>query len=140
MQVVGMSGAPSSMGGYAPGQELAPAALRNAGIVDRIVAAGIEVHDYGDLPQRRWTPDHVSPRARHVEEVIATLDGVREGVRTALPAGERALVLGGDCTSGLGTIDAVGDAASTPPAVRESPSSRRRSRWTPWSPILGSSR
>ena len=36
-------GVPTSAGAFAPGQEMAPAALRHAGLPDRLVAAGITV-------------------------------------------------------------------------------------------------
>jgi arginase family enzyme len=51
-------GAPTSMASFAPGQEKAPRALRDAGIVEALTSAGVEVEDHGDLPLRRWAPDH----------------------------------------------------------------------------------
>lgn len=45
---LGLIGVPSSAGAYAPGQEQAPAALREAGLVERLTSAGIEVVDHGD--------------------------------------------------------------------------------------------
>jgi arginase len=101
-------GAPSSMGAYAPGQELAPRAMRDAGLITQLSRRGVELRDVGDLPLRRWTPDPVSPRARHAGEVLAHIAGVQQAARDALDDGDRVLVLGGDCTTGLGTIAAVG--------------------------------
>src|SRR6266536_602007 len=64
--VLNLLGVPSSMGAFAPGQEDAPAALRAAGLVDQLQAAGVEVNDLGDLPRRRWTPDADNPIAQNV--------------------------------------------------------------------------
>jgi arginase len=105
--IIGLIGAPSSAGAYAPGQERAPVALRDAGLGERLAGCSVTVHDHGDLPLRRWAPDRSSPRAQNVDAVVATVDGVRRAVGRALEAGERVLVLGGDCTVGLGTIAAL---------------------------------
>lgn len=50
---VSVVGVPSSAGSYAAGQEQAPAALRAAGLIDALIAAGVEVHDDGRDPN--WT-------------------------------------------------------------------------------------
>ncbi len=67
---------------------------------------GVRVRDHGDLTPRRWAPDRSSPRAQNVEGVIAAIDEVRAAVSACLRDGARPLVLGGDCTVGLGTISA----------------------------------
>ena len=43
-------GVPTSAGTHGPGQEKAPRALRQAGLVERLRAAGLAVEDHGDLP------------------------------------------------------------------------------------------
>ena len=40
-------GVPSSAASYAAGQDLAPAALRSAGLLDQLTASGLQVHDDG---------------------------------------------------------------------------------------------
>ena len=50
----GLLGVPSSAAAHGPGQEKAPAALRQAGLPERLTAAGARVMDYGDLPVVRW--------------------------------------------------------------------------------------
>ena len=97
-------GAPSSAGAFSRGQEDAPAALRRAGIVEQLVRAGVPVTDRGDLPLQPWTPDRAAPRAQNADLVLANARGVRDGTAEALRAGRRVLVLGGDCTTGLGTL------------------------------------
>jgi arginase len=101
MRRIEVLGVPSSMGGFAPGQERAPAALREAGLLDRLGAAGSDVHDRGDARVRRWFPDTVHPRAQHVEAVRSV--ALETASRVADTAG-MVLVLGGDCTIELGTV------------------------------------
>jgi arginase len=107
MQAIGVIGAPSSAGAYAPGQELAPQRLREANLLDKLEQLGVGAHDRGDLASRRWSPDRSSRRAQNVGEVIAMVEDVRSAAEACIEAGERPLVLGGDCTVGLGTIAAL---------------------------------
>jgi arginase len=111
MGSISVIGAPSSAGAYAPGQEQAPRALREAGLISGLTERGVAVRDRGDLPLQRWTPDASSPLARNVDRVVANIARVDELVRSALADGDLALVLGGDCTTGLGTIRALGGQA-----------------------------
>ena len=97
-------GVPSSAGAFAPGQEQAPAALRAAGLIERLQAAGIQVTDRGDSAVWRWRPDRLRPRAQNLEAVITHATETAHRVREAVAADEILLVLGGDCTIELGTV------------------------------------
>jgi arginase len=102
-----MLGAPSSAGAYAPGQEDAPAALREAGLATLLADAGVEVRrPRHDLPRFAWRPDRDDPRAQNLAAVVAAAAGVRDAAAAAMGRGELALVLGGDCTVGVGTVAA----------------------------------
>lgn len=101
---LGLIGVPSSAGAYAPGQELTPAALREAGLVERLTSAGIDVVDHGDGAVWRWRPDRERPRAQNLEAVAATIRDTAERVCQAAIAGETPLVVGGDCTVGVGSV------------------------------------
>ncbi|HEY2789690.1 MAG TPA: arginase family protein [Gaiellales bacterium] len=103
-RLISVVGAPSSAGAYAPGQEDAPAALRDAGLVERLRAAGLDVRDAGDLPRFRWRPDRADPAAQNFDQVVTTAQRVRDAVAAAIDRDEFALVLGGDCTVGVGTV------------------------------------
>ena len=96
-------GAPTSAGAYSPGQEDGPAAMREQGIAEALRAAGLDVSDAGDVERFRWRPDPDSPRAANVAAVADRARQVAERV-AAVPADSRALVLGGDCTVGVGTV------------------------------------
>jgi arginase len=92
-------GAPTSLGAFAPGQEQAPRALREAGLVERLSA-----DDLGDIPLRRWRPDPEHRTAQHPAEVAEAVREVAELVEAAVAAGLTPIVLGGDCTVGIGTV------------------------------------
>jgi arginase len=89
-------GAPTSLGAFAPGQEQAPRALREAGLRADV--------DLGDIPLRRWSPDHESRRAQNAAGVAQAAREVAEKVEAAFRSGHTPVVLGGDCTVGVGTV------------------------------------
>ncbi len=99
-----MIGVPSSAGAHHAGQERAPAALRQAGLLDRLRAAGVTISDAGDLPVTAFTVDREHPGARNLDAVTAVAGQVAEAVAGQLEAGRRPLVVGGDCTITLGVI------------------------------------
>jgi arginase len=99
-------GAPSSAGAHHAGQELAPSALRAAGLLERLRAAGLMVADGGDLPV---TPFAVGiPPYRNLDAVVSVASAVRDRVAEVLAGGGSPLVVGGDCTLTLGVVAAFG--------------------------------
>jgi arginase len=106
MRIIGV---PTSAGAFAPGQELAPAALREAGLVRRLRDAGVEVEDLGDSEVWRWRPDRERPRAQNLSAVAEIARRTARRVERALPGDGPLLVLGGDCTIELGTLAGHGD-------------------------------
>jgi arginase len=107
---VALIGVPSSAGAFAPGQEGAPAALRDAGLVAALKGAGLEVEDRRDREVWRWRPDREQPRAQNAAMVAAIARETAERVGAFVSDSENkaptpvALVLGGDCTVGVGTV------------------------------------
>jgi arginase len=100
-------GTPSSAGAYAPGQEQAPAALRRAGLLARLSEAGRDVVDYGDSPLFRWRPDRANRYAQNLPAVRDAIIATANRVQAATSAGQLPLVLGGDCTVGIGTVSGM---------------------------------
>jgi arginase len=103
MRTVTVIEAPTSAGGYAPGQEDGPRALLDAGLVERLEAAGVAVRRGGQVTPFRWRPDLDNPRAANAGAVIDRAGQVAALVRSA-PAEDTIVVLGGDCTVGVGTV------------------------------------
>jgi len=97
-------GAPSSAGAFAPGQEKAPAVLRQIGLLDDLAAVGLAVEDAGDLPGFRYRNDPSNPRARNVQAVADNARRVADAVAGVLETNRKFIVLGGDCTNGAGAI------------------------------------
>lgn len=97
-------GVPTSAAAFAPGQELAPAALREAGLLGRLSAEGVEAGDLGDSPVWRWRPDTARPRAQNLADVARIARETGDRVARARANSGVLLVLGGDCTIELGTV------------------------------------
>jgi len=97
-------GAPTSAGAYAPGQEKAPAALRDAGLLEFLSAHNVNVQDRGDVAGFRWRADAAKPHAMNAEVVAKVATDVANRVSSALSDDAAVLVLGGDCTVELGTL------------------------------------
>jgi arginase len=100
-------GVPSSAGAHHAGQDLAPAALRKAGLLDRLAAAGVSVRDTGDLPGAVFAVDRAHPLARNLGSVTRVAGEVADAVAAVIDAGGRPLVLGGDCTITIGVVAGV---------------------------------
>jgi arginase len=100
-------GVPIDSVGRAGGTELAPAALREAGLVERLGIA-----DRGDLDVRIRGEDR-DPQTGIVgsDDVLGMTAAVRAAVRDVVAAGSRPLVLGGCCALVPGALAGVRDAA-----------------------------
>jgi arginase len=97
-------GVPSSAGAHHAGQERTPAALRKAGLVDRLRAAGLSVVDLGDLPETPFALDRDHPAGRNLPAVVSVARQVADRVADVAGSGRLPLVVGGDCTITLGVI------------------------------------
>jgi arginase len=101
---IALLGAPTSAAGLAGGQEGAPAALRSAGIVDRLTSAGFQVVDYADSAPRVYKTDDEHPRARNVGDALAILEELRPKVEIAVKSGALPVILSGDDSVVLAAI------------------------------------
>jgi arginase len=97
-------GVPTSAGAFAPGQEQAPAALRSEGLLELLSGAGVAIRDDGDRSVWRWRPDRTNRRAQNLDAVVEIVGETARRVGAAVEAGEATLVLGGDCTVGIGAV------------------------------------
>lgn len=117
MTVLALIGAPSSAGSYSAGQEKAPTALREAGLIEALTAAGHTVRDLGDLTEQAWRPDREHRFAQNLPEVVHSVHELAQTATAPLAAGERLLVLGGNCTVALGVCTAMRHAGHEPGLV-----------------------
>ncbi|MGD1212730.1 MAG: arginase family protein [Candidatus Acidiferrales bacterium] len=104
---IALLGSPTSAAAMSPGHEGAPAALRAAGLVERLRSIGYEVTDLGDDPPQVYKPDDESPRARNLSGVLASLEALKPRVEQAVKSGALPLILTGDCSAVLATIAGV---------------------------------
>lgn len=110
MATIKVLGYPSSAGAYCVGVEHAPAALRDAGLVGSLQAAGHQVNDFGDLHVHLWKPDQKRPLAQNLDEEVGALRALADAAAPLIATDERLLLLGGSCTVALGLCAAVADA------------------------------
>ncbi len=99
---IALLGAATSAAALRAGHERAPAALRAAGLADRLKTAGFQLADLGDTATYVFTPDDEHPRARNVSSVLKSLNDLRPRVEAAVKSGALPVILSGDCISVLG--------------------------------------
>ena len=101
---IALIGAPSSAAAFLAGTEKAPAALRAAGLVERLQSAGYEVIDHGDCATRLFADDDEHKRARNLPAIVAGLNDLKVRTELAAKSGALVLVLGGDCAQVIGLL------------------------------------
>ncbi|HEX4074556.1 MAG TPA: arginase family protein [Candidatus Acidoferrales bacterium] len=101
---IALLGSPTSAAAMSLGHEGAPAALRAAGLVDRLQSIGYEITDLGDDPSQVFKPDNESPRARNISGVLASLESLKPRVEQAIKSTALPLILAGDCSTILATL------------------------------------
>lgn len=101
-------GVPSGAGACGIGQHETPAALRAAGLIERLHDSGASLEDLGDSDVWPWRPDRANPLAQNLATVVEQVQTTASRVAAALEQPDTiALVLGGDCTVGIGTVAGV---------------------------------
>jgi arginase len=99
-------GVPTSAGAHGPGQEKAPVALREAGLVEALRAVGLDLDVGSDLPVTRFQPDTEHRKQQSIGRVTAVATQVAGRIE-ARDRGRIPLVIGGDCTITLGVISGL---------------------------------
>src|SRR5258707_7768091 len=92
---------------FPPGGKNAPAALRAAGIVERLQSSGYEVTALGDCLPRLFADDEEPKRARNIPEIVPSLNDLKPRAKIGLKSGALVLVLGGDCTQIIAMLTAA---------------------------------
>ncbi|MEQ7008256.1 arginase family protein [Actinopolymorpha sp. B17G11] len=104
---LGLLGVPSSAAAHWPGQEKAPAALRDAGLIRLLREAGLDLEDHGDRPVVRWRPHPTEQRPHNLSRVLDVLSDARAQISRIVEAGQIPLVLGGECTLAIALYSAA---------------------------------
>jgi arginase len=108
-QAITVIGAPIEAGASVPGCAMGPAMLRTAGIVRTLSELGHDVVDLGDLALGPPL-GHARPpegKARHYQEIAAWSRDLSRETHAILREGRLPLVLGGDHSLAMGSINGV---------------------------------
>jgi arginase len=98
---IALVGVPTALGGHLSGMELAPAGIRDLGLVARLNAS---ISDAGDLSiEPGFRPDD-DPRSKNRDLICEFLPRERDLVARAVGDHSRLLIVGGDCTAHAGAI------------------------------------
>lgn len=111
-------GVPSAWGTNELGAQHTPRLLRQAGLLDWFSAAGHEVTDGGDVAVAPMTQDDLQPGdfeqapaagtdPVQLSRVAEMARGVRAAVSASLEAGCLPLIVGGECSLGIGVVPAL---------------------------------
>jgi arginase len=101
-------GAPIDFGAGRRGVEMGPAAIRIAGLIDRLDTMGHEVQDRGNVHvPLRERASIGEPNARYLGLILEVQKEIAKSVDAAIQRGSFPIVLGGDHSVGLGSIAAA---------------------------------
>jgi len=103
-------GAPLDSAAKSEGEERAPGALRDAGLVEALGA-----RDLGDVAEPLAPPErHARSGILAYESLVDATERISDAVKEAIGSGERPLVLGGDCSLLIGAIVGAREAGLRP--------------------------
>ncbi|KMZ43148.1 MULTISPECIES: arginase family protein [Bacillales] len=101
-----MAGIPHFTGAYVSGTELAPDALRTAGLIEQLQQHGLEVQDVGNLHLPDDLPRHNIPPVRNWPAPRMFWDLLQKDAQEWLNTDDFVLMLGGDCSLVVATAQA----------------------------------
>jgi arginase len=113
-QIIRIFGVPMDLGQQRRGVDMGPSAIRYAGLQERLIKLGYEVHDGGNIyaPQAEeiespYDSSDLVGTAHHLPEIANICQQVYERTKNVVPAGEKVIFLGGDHSMSIGTVSAV---------------------------------
>lgn len=101
-------GAPTDYGTNRRGVDMGPSAIRYAGLADQLATSGWQTTDVGDLFVSRTTEQTGPPtdsNARHLDETREVCGRIETAVGDTLAGDELPLLLGGDHSVAIGTVN-----------------------------------
>src|ERR1043165_3091321 len=107
-RTVSLLGVPLSYGQSQAGVHLGPAAIRVAGLTERIATLGYAVNDRGDLPiekpRSRPKPDD---KAKYLAEIYEACERLASETESIIDANELPITIGGDHSIAIGSLAGV---------------------------------
>jgi len=105
---VSILGVPLSYGQSKGGVHLGPAAIRVAGLAQRISSLGYEVNDRGDLPiERSHSLPGFDEKLKYITEIHDACERLALEIERIADAGELPITIGGDHSIALGSLAGV---------------------------------
>jgi arginase len=105
---VSILGVPLSYGQSKGGVHLGPAAIRVAGLAQRIASLGYEVNDRGDLPiERSQSLPGFDEKLKYLTEIHDACERLATETEKIVEAGELPLTIGGDHSIAIGSLTGV---------------------------------
>ncbi len=107
-QTIAILGAPLDLGAGRRGVDMGPSALRVANLNARLQTLGYKVEDLGNVQvHQQESTKPGDPHARYLKPIAATCHELALSVEKAASQGKFPLVLGGDHSIAVGTINGV---------------------------------
>ena len=105
---VAVLGVPLDLGAGRRGVDMGPSAMRVAGLNARLESLGYRVEDLGNVAVEQPESSKVGPQnARYLKPIAATCRALAERVERAMRQGRFPMVLGGDHSVAVGTVNGV---------------------------------
>lgn len=108
MASVSIIGVPSDLGANMRGANIGPAAVRIAGLHEKLKMLGFAINERGDIPvplREVLSAQEVSEH--HRSAILHICEKLSDEVYSSLKSGHKPVVLGGDHSLGMGTITGV---------------------------------
>jgi arginase len=107
-RVVSILGVPLSYGQSKGGVHLGPAAIRVAGLAQRITSLGYEVNDRGDLPiQRSHSLPGFEEKLKYLNEIYDACNSLATQTEEIADLGDLPVTIGGDHSIAIGSLAGV---------------------------------
>jgi arginase len=103
---INVFGVPSFAGALYPGTELAPEAIRKAGLIDRLLEKDLNVEDYGNLVDCSDLPRHNVEPVRNWPAPRIVWEAIQDKAEMLFNPDAFSIILGGDCSIEVGTFSA----------------------------------
>ncbi|MDB5166125.1 MAG: Arginase [Candidatus Saccharibacteria bacterium] len=98
-------GVPLDLGAENLGVDVGPDAFRYQDLIKKLASAGLEVEDAGNIEVGKRADLSVGDlRLRYLDEIVRVNEALATQVETAIKAGRKVIVLGGDHSLNLGTV------------------------------------